>query len=67
MEETLNDLFLRIRENIFFLIKEKGVDIDILAFDLGIDREDFLENLNNRINDFTFYLQTLSLLENWEV
>ena len=67
MEETLNDLFLRIRENIFFLIKEKNVDIDILAFDLGIDREDFLESINSRTNDFTFYLQTLSLLENWEV
>lgn len=67
MEEKLNNLFYHIRESIFRLIQEKNVDVDILAFDLGISRNTFIENFNKRIDDFTFYLQTLSLLENWEV
>ena len=67
MEENLNNLFFHIRESIFRLIQDKNVDVDILAFDLGISRNTFVENFNKRIDDFTFYLQTLSLLENWEV
>ena len=66
MEEKLNNLFLRIRDSIFQLIQEKNVDVDALAFDLGISRQIFIDNFSKRINDFTFYLQTLSLLENWE-
>ena len=67
MEEKLNNLFLSIRDSIFRLIQEKNVDVDILAFDLGISRQTFINNFSKRINDFTFYLQTLSLLEKWEV
>ena len=66
MEEKLNNLFFNIRDSIFRLIQEKNVDVDILAFDLGISRRTFIENFSKRINDFTFYLQTLSLLEKWE-
>ena len=67
MEEKLNNLFFHIRENIFKLIQEKNVDVDALAFDLGISRQNLIDNFNQRVEDFTFYLQTLSLLENWEV
>ena len=67
MEENLDNLFFNIREDIFKLIQEKHVNINILAFDLGISTKTFLENFNRRIEDFTFYLQTISLLENWEV
>lgn len=67
MEEKLNRLFLSIRYNIFRLIQEKNVDVDILAFDLGISRQNFINNFSKRINDFSFYLQTLSLLEKWEI
>ncbi len=67
MEEKLNNLFYRIRDNIFRLIQTKNVDVDILAFDLGIDRKTFVDNFAKRINDFTFYLETLSLLEKWEI
>ena len=66
MEEKLDNLFLSMRDSIFRLIQEKNVDVDILAFDLGISRRTFIENFSKRINDFTFYLQTLSLLEKWE-
>ena len=67
MEEKLDNLFLNIRDSIFRLIQAKNVDVDILAFDLGISRQTFINNFSKRINDFTFYLQTLSLLEKWEV
>ncbi len=67
MKEKLNSLFLSISDNIFRLIQEKNVDIDILAFDLGISRQTFIDNFSKRNKDFTFYLQTLSLLENWEL
>lgn len=65
MENKLNNLFLNIRDSIFRLIQQKNVDVDILAFNLGISRQNLIDNFNNRIDDFTFYLQTLSLLENW--
>ena len=66
MEENLDNLFLDMRKDIFKLIQEKNVDIDILAFNLGISRKSLIEKFNSRINDFTFYFQTLNLLENWE-
>ena len=66
MEENINNLYFHIRQRVFGLIKEKNIDIDILSFNLGISRNTFINNFINRINDFSFYLQTISLLENWE-
>ena len=66
MEVKLNSLFYDIKDTIIRLIQKKNIDIDILAFNLGISRNTFIENFNKRIDDFTFYLQTLSILENWE-
>ena len=66
MEEKLNSLFFDIKDTIIRLIQKKNIDIDILAFNLGISRNTFIENFNKRIDDFTFYLQTLSILESWE-
>lgn len=66
MEVKLNSLFYDIKDTIIRLIQKKNIDIDILAFNLGISRNTFIENFNKRIDDFTFYLQTLSILESWE-
>ena len=66
MDTKFDNLFLNIRNTIFTLMQEKQVDIDALTFDLGVNRETFVNNFSKRIDDFTFYLQTLSLLENWE-
>lgn len=63
----LDNLFDNIRHTVFELIEQKNVDIDILAFDLGIDRKTFINNFMHRIEDFSFYLQTITLLEKWEV
>ena len=67
MEEKLNNLFLDIREIILDLIQRKHVDLDILSFKLGVSRKTFINNFYQRIDDYTFYLETLSLLERWEV
>ena len=66
MNNKLDDLFYKIKERIFELISQKNVNIDALTFDLGINRDTFINNFAKRIEDFTFYLQTLSLLENWD-
>ena len=66
METNLNDLFLQIRERVIYLIDLKDVDVDILSFELGISRDSFISNFSKKIDDFSFYLQTLSLLEHWE-
>ena len=66
MEEEINDLFFHIRDRIYRLIQDKNVDIDMLSFRLGVSRNTFVSNFSKRIEDFTFYLETLSLLEHWE-
>lgn len=66
METELNNLFINIRNDILKIIQEKNVDIDILALDLGINRRILISNLRNRIENFTFYLKALTLLEHWE-
>lgn len=66
MNQNLDNLFDNIKNTIFNLIYENNVDIDLLSFDLGIDSITFISNFSTRIDDFTFYLQTLSLVENWE-
>lgn len=66
MDHQLDNLFLNIRTTILTLIKQNGVDMNALLFDLGIDKETFIKNFTHRINDFSFYLETLSLVENWE-
>ena len=67
MESRLDSLFYVVKEHVYKLMQEKGVDINILAFNLGIDRQTFIENFTRRIEDFPFYLKTLDELDNWEV
>lgn len=66
MQENVDNLFINIRNTIISLIEEKNININLLSYDLKIDTETFIENLSHRIPDFTFYLKTLSLVENWE-
>lgn len=66
MKQELDNLFLFIKNRVYSLIQDYNIDIDLLAFDLKMDRDTFIENFTQRIDDFNFYLQTLSLVENWE-
>lgn len=66
MDKQLDNLFLSIRATIYNLIKANHIDMNALVFDLGVDKETFIKNFSQRINDFSFYLETLSLVENWE-
>ena len=49
MDTKLDNLFLNIRNTIFTLMQEKQVDIDALTFDLGVNRETFVNNFSKRI------------------
>ncbi len=60
-------LILNMKYDILKLIKEKNVSIDLLSASLGLTNEMFENNLYKTTNDITFYLQTLNILENWEV
>ena len=63
---NIDTQFESIRFTIFENIQNKHIDIDCLAFDLGIDSKTFVDNFSHIIDDFSFYLQTLSLVEHWE-
>ena len=64
--EKLNNLFYELRNTVFNMIREKNVDIDLLALELGTDRQNFIDNFTNRNEDFSFYLKTMELLDSWE-
>ena len=64
--KSLDEQFYNIRSKVLENIQNKNIDIDYLAFDLGVDTQTFLDNFSHRIDNFYFYLQTLSLVEHWE-
>lgn len=66
MNKKLDELFIETRTKIYNLVQKNNIDINLLAFDLGVSREEFINNFNKRIDDFSFYLKALSLAENWE-
>lgn len=61
-----NNLFDNLKNRIVKLVYEKNIDIDYLSFKLGLSSREFIKNFYREIDDFTFYLQTLSLVEHWE-
>lgn len=65
--EKLNNMFYEIRNDAFNQIREKNIDIDLLAFELGIDRELFIDRFTRMYEDFSFYLKTMELIDSWEV
>lgn len=66
MEKKLDNLFYEIRNSIYHLINKKNININELSNKLGVNSRKFISNFSNRIDDFTFYLQTLDLLESWD-
>lgn len=66
MNSELLTLYNNIKKDIIEMITEKEIDINALSFDLGIDTDTFVYKLSNLSDDFSFYLRTLSLVENWE-
>ena len=65
MIQKYDSFYTNIRSYIFKVIKDKKIDIDELSFKLGISKKDFLKNFTRQITDYTFYLQTLSIVERW--
>ena len=62
MESRLDSLFYVVKEQVYKLMQEKDVDINILAFNLGIDRQTLIEKFTNDIrfeNLVGWYLKSL--------
>ena len=66
MENSLDELFVNTRAKIYKCIQEKNIDVNILAFELGVDRPTFFEYMNERNDDFLFYIAALDLVKSWE-
>jgi hypothetical protein len=64
--KELETKFKDVKQRIFELIEEKNIDVDLLSFDLGIDRISFIENMSKIDDNYEFYLRTLELVEKWE-
>ena len=64
MEEIYSEFILRLRADIYRLIREKEVDIDKLSYALGISRDNFILSLSNN-KEASFYLEVITTLEHW--
>lgn len=64
MEEIYSEFILRLRADIYRLIREKEVDIDKLSYALGISRDNFILSLSNN-KEASFYLEVITILEHW--
>lgn len=65
MKKELDILFNNIVKDSLELIKEKNVDLDELAFRVGISTNKLKESLTSRDEDFSIYFRTYNLLLNW--
>ena len=65
-QKEIKDEIKKLKQNIFKLIEEKNVDVDMLSFELGIDRISFIQNMSKTDGNYEFYIRTLDLLDKWE-
>ncbi len=62
IRDKLDQLFLAIRSDCLTLIQDKKIDMEDLAFDLGLSLNEFISRFQRRHSDFSFYLRTYRLL-----
>ena len=65
MSEKLDNLFQEIKNECLVNIRDKHIDIEELAFELGMDLNVFLDFFMTRHSDFSFYLKAYDLILNW--
>ena len=63
--KNTQELFNSIRKDSLKLIKEKNVDIDMLAFECDISTRKLIELLNKKDNDLLIYLKIYNTLVEW--
>ncbi len=63
--KNTQELFNSIRKDSLKLIKEKNVDLDMLAFECDISTRKLIELLNNKDNDLLIYLKIYNTLVEW--
>ena len=67
IDSKRNYLFNLIKMDCINLINKKNVDIEDLAFDLGISKEQLIKVFNEKCEDFTIYLKAYNILSEWEI
>lgn len=60
--KNTQELFNSIRKDSLKLIKEKNVDLDMLAFECDISTRKLIELLNKKDNDLLIYLKIYNTL-----
>ncbi len=65
MSNDLDALYIDMKNQCLKMIEEKNVDIEELAFCLGITLDDFIAKFRVRDKDFSLYLKTYDLLLGW--
>lgn len=65
--KNTQELFNSIRKDSLKLIKEKNVDLDMLAFECDISTRKLIELLNKKDNDLLIYLKIYNTLVEWQV
>lgn len=63
--KNTQELFNSIRKDSLKLIKEKNVDLDMLAFECDISTRKLIELLNKKDNDLLIYLKIYNTLVEW--
>lgn len=63
--KNTQELFNSIRKDSLILIKEKNVDLDMLAFECDISTRKLIELLNKKDNDLLIYLKIYNTLVEW--
>lgn len=67
IDEKLNKMFYQIKSDCFKLIEEKDVDLEELAYQMGVSVYTLVDKFSVRDKDFSFYLKAYNLLEEWQV
>lgn len=60
-----NEFFYSIRNDSLKLIYEKNIDLDFLAFELGLDKNELVSLYDKQSDDLFIYLKIYNKLVEW--
>lgn len=65
MEKNLDKLYLKIVTESIDKIIKNNIDIQELAFNLRIPKQELIKSFQERNKDFSIYLKMSDILEDW--